>query len=212
MTNDHENQPLSEAGAARRDAMLGELTGFMDRRHRAKQIRRRTVTTAGVAGLLLVTVTLIVRTPGAPVAPEQIDPPGDIAQGHVDDTPVPPPIDPMPVTDDAPAPVAPVPQGPTIAYVKSDPAQIESMIIRTAEASRVQRLTDEEFLQAMAEIGRPTGLIRMEGRVWTSEDVTDPLPPLYEPPVGDDANDVLPHEPPRERTTTSRATAVGSIG
>ncbi len=38
---------------------------------------------------------------------------------------------------------------------------------------RVRTIGDEELLALLAEIGRPAGLIRSEGRVWLTSDVTD---------------------------------------
>ena len=54
----------------------------------------------------------------------------------------------------------------------------------TAQAPRitVRVIDDEELLRVLAEIGRPAGLVRSEGRVWLTADVTDagfnrPSPP-----------------------------------
>lgn len=40
-------------------------------------------------------------------------------------------------------------------------------------ASRIERISDEELIFVLAEMGRPAGLIRSQGRVWLTAVVTD---------------------------------------
>ncbi|MHC4992801.1 MAG: hypothetical protein ACYTGC_17655, partial [Planctomycetota bacterium] len=59
---------LSPQGAARREAMLEELTGTLTRHHRRRRRRRRALAaTGGVSAMVL--LALVVRTPPGKLAP-----------------------------------------------------------------------------------------------------------------------------------------------
>ncbi len=49
--NEHERSQLTSAGEARRDAMLGELVGAMQRVHHGRRIRRRAAGTLAVVAI-----------------------------------------------------------------------------------------------------------------------------------------------------------------
>ena len=117
-----EEEMLSPAGRARRDAMLGELVQAMRQLRRRRQRRRTAASAVIVLGLLAAGLWVTGR-------PEITRRDGI----GVHDAP------------DAPA-VTPI---------------------------RIRTIGDEELLALRAEMGRPAGLIRSEGRVWLTSDVTD---------------------------------------
>ena len=65
--------------------------------------------------------------------------------------------------------------------VVTTPAESNGPIIRRVglhRTGRIHSVDDDELIARLAEIDRPTGLIRSEGRVWLTESVVDEdLPP-----------------------------------
>lgn len=146
--------PLSAAGLARRDAMLAELRGEVVRAAMRRR-RRRALTyvagaTLGVAAIAI-TIAIAVR---APVA----TPPG-----------------PSPLANGGPSAGANAEVSlPPIQLVRNDPSRTVNWIVRNADVDMsTVRIDDAELLRDLAEAGRPTGLVRSQGRVWCTEPVTD---------------------------------------
>lgn len=164
MTNAPRNDDLTQAGRERRDAMLGELTTYMGRVHRARKMRRR----AGAIALVLALSAVIAvaalsggRRPASQAVPIARNV-GPGTNGAVAD-------------DVAPIDVPAV----RIAVVRSDASIVEKYRTEVTQysAMRVQRLSDDDLLRQLDALGRPAGLIRMEGRTWLTADVSDSTPP-----------------------------------
>ncbi len=185
MTHDdaHESgayEQLSSAGCARREAMLDDLRaevvtrGAQRRRARARN-RAIGVSSLGLVIIAAAVVALTVRTP-APGPGAPINEP----RAH---------NDPLP-TDEA-APPRPTHQRSQVLILQLviDPdrtpiriVQVEPGVARrfsTATRARsgalpqILYLNDAELLTTLAAAGRPTGLVRSEGRVWLTASVTD---------------------------------------
>jgi len=143
-------EQLSTAGRARRDAMLPGLVDDMRRVHRARRRRRATVATLSLTAALVVTAIALV--PATPTENgEQL-----IAREP-------------PVVELAPPAARAVM---TVAFVTTDRG-IADRLASTAR-SRVVELDDDTLVTALADIGRPAGLIRRDGRVELTRNVVDP--------------------------------------
>lgn len=61
--------------------------------------------------------------------------------------------------------------------VTSNPqALAEATAPPSSGGTLIQILSDTQLLDALAAAGRPAGLVRSQGRIWLTRDVTDPLP------------------------------------
>lgn len=147
MTPEHDDILLSPEGERRREAILRDVSLRLPRIVARRRARRRAVT-GSLAIALVLTVgaaTLLLRTPSRPVgAPPIVEAPALVA----------------PLIDYAVVRTGPI--DPSI-YVKENPDAINAMVI-----------SDDELLRELAAMGRPAGLIRMNGRVRLSRDVVDP--------------------------------------
>lgn len=135
----------------RRDQIRDQLIQDMRRQHR----RRRTRNTSVAALLLLVLgavpLWLNAQHPGA--APPSI--------AHH-----PPPQTPSVTPDPAPA-------APTLRIVRlANPTDVMERARITDIPSIVQRIDDGALIQLLADIGRPSGVIRQGDRAWLTSDVT----------------------------------------
>ena len=65
------------------------------------------------------------------------------------------------------------PRHSVITIVRTDPNILERYVSRSS--SMVEQLSDETLLAMLASLGRPTGLIRYDGRVRLTTNVTDDL-------------------------------------
>ncbi|MEM7199725.1 MAG: hypothetical protein AAF628_05625 [Planctomycetota bacterium] len=77
--------------------------------------------------------------------------------------------------------VAPVPSGPApaaalVAVVRDDDRILERLAAPAPTRVRTGRADDAELLALLAAADRPTGLVRIAGRVELTGDVIDPLP------------------------------------
>jgi hypothetical protein len=160
--NDHDTGmlPLSEAGEQRRTAIREELLAAMRRHHAARRARRHAIALGGLAAALALASVLAMPRQAPPRSP--MNPPTVHAPAQRVASPRHP--------EEADAPV----RTPAVAimYVQTDPSILE----RYAAGARpllARAITDDELLDTLVEIGRPTGLVRMEGRVWLTATVTD---------------------------------------
>jgi len=165
---DFARHDVSDLAAHRADEMLPALQrelalGVRRRRSRAPALG------ASAAIVLLagatITATLTTRSRPAPPAP-----------------PAPPSAPAVPVAE-APPPV--VDRAPAIEVVRSLDAPLIEVVrdsprgapVRVYAASTVDiasiSVTDRELLDLLNEIGRPSGLVRANGRVWLTAAVTD---------------------------------------
>ena len=177
MTFERDNNRLSKEGERRRDAMLRDLTAQMPGIIAGRRRRRRAMA-GGVAMALVLTggvvITLMANTTGNP-AP--VSAPAPVIVEAPVEAPV-EPVEPVELVDVAGAPVEVRPLvdfaivrtsgvvDPSIIYVRTDVDAINAMI-----------LSDDELLRELAAMGRPAGLIRMNGEVRLTRDVVDRTTP-----------------------------------
>jgi hypothetical protein len=136
---------LSEAGRARRDAMLGELLGALAEMRRQRILRRRAAAGLCVALLIAAAAMVALSLERQPTVPS-------IGERNVKVVPAPTPA-------------------PLIVRVASDPGALERH--RALPRRIVRRLGDDELLRALVAIDRPAGLIRLGDRVRLTAPVTD---------------------------------------
>lgn len=155
------DKPLSSQGRARREAMLGDLQRRVRRHARARSIRSGVIACAALGALASLSVFL---TPRA--APELAEMKGP------------------PITPDA------APSTPRVQIVRTDPdvlarvtlppstGVLVRLTVHDAGAPSIERIDDDELIHVFAEMGRPTGLVRSEGRVWLTAEVAfgQPMP------------------------------------
>lgn len=150
---------LSEAGNARRESMLIELREDMAMFHRRRRARRRAGAIIVPLALCAVVVWLAYSWNAGNSATTNS---GLIATGDKPENSVSPKDDQIETE-----PIM------LVEHVKSDPAIVE----RYSALSSPQLTTiidDQQLLDVLSQIDRPTGLVRSEGRVWlTSNVVTD---------------------------------------
>ena len=153
MTRDREQVGLTPEGESRRAAILRDVAAQLPAIAARRRARRRVAMAGGVTALLLPIVSVIVLTlnqtsgpGGAPAAsPVVTADPAD--SEHVVD----------------------------FAYVRTSGAIDPSVYIRPdTEAINAMVVTDDELLRELASIGRPAGLIRMNGELRLTDDVVDP--------------------------------------
>ncbi len=140
--NDDSNHELSQSGRQRKGQMLADLTPRVRRVARARQVRAGVLASAAL--IALASLSILIIPGGKPQTIAGIDP----AQ----------PVEPLP---------------PIIQVVRTDPTVMVRLAVRTGESpSQIKRITDDELLLALAEMGRPTGMIHSQGRTWLTAKVT----------------------------------------
>lgn len=152
MTDTPQHPDLSPAGRARRDAMLPDLLAELDRTHQSRAARQAVLRTALVTtvGVAFVTAVVWINLRGAPRS-------------------LPRPI-PVP-------PIAQVPPADSrMQYITTHAVnRVQIITTRPAHAlPNVEILDDTRLLQALADAGRRTGLITIDGHTRTARDVTEP--------------------------------------
>jgi hypothetical protein len=150
-TDDPITRALSPEGVERRDAMLASLMADMRRVHARRRARRLTVFAAAPALLMAIALFAALRmlTPA----------PTPLTTGRVDgaaDAPT------VPATSERPAA--------TIEFVRTSDGNQQS------GAASIILIDDDQLLDTLASINRPTGLVRAGGRVWLTSAVADDAP------------------------------------
>ena len=149
---DQNNKQLSPAGVVRKKAMLSQLVGQMKHIHNARRVRRRIVYTFSLVIVCAITVWVV----SLKISSSRRD-------VFVRDTP------------------SEIKQTPTVQNkssqtsnttiithgFRSDPSP---QILKT---TLVKAINDDELIALLAEINRPTGIVRSEGRIWLTNPVTD---------------------------------------
>jgi hypothetical protein len=138
---------LSPQGQARSEAMLHELVGFMHTNR-----RRRTERKTLIAGVLFIALTSAIALTALTTV-NTLNMPRPLL-----------PNDRSSVLSHASNQFEIVPTSPGIADR-----------YRANVIARVERLDDRSLLNVLAQLNRPTGLIRSEGRTWLTQDVTDAI-------------------------------------
>ena len=164
--NDPQRDNLSAMGESRRQAMLGELVESMDTLHRRRRVRRRVGAGVGFGAAALALVVLagpsIFRSVPVRVADFQPSPSSERDGLELDDSP----------------------RRVVIEIIQTRPEIVAQYVSRLSTPMHVQhvspRLTsvvevigDQELLQRLAQMDRPTGLVRADGKVWLTAPVTD---------------------------------------
>ena len=159
----------------RRRAMLSELTAYMERHHRARRLRRRTLAAGMFTFALLLLAVAFTRYGNHPQpVPETIsdhalaetgqNPPADIL------------TEPTPAAD-KPFLINP-PQQPSparVAVMHSTPGITARYRVQNPANTlvKIELLDDETLLQALEKAGRPAGIIRTGNRVMLTRNVVD---------------------------------------
>jgi hypothetical protein len=159
MIPEHEDQiQLSEAGLKRREQMLHELLDDLKTVQRRRRIRRN-ATLTGAPLIVIGTALAIWLMIGGKSA---LAPPHDspLVQNDLIE----------PGTNHV---APPLPKNPrvNVEFVQTDSRIVERY--RAAGQPKVVMLDDASLLDALAQINRPAGLIRSQGRAWLTADVTD---------------------------------------
>ena len=150
-----EDEPLSSAAQARREAILTLAIEAMTS-HRRRLRRRRRITAGGAGVLALLCAALIAvrlanpshRSASAPQKIAGIEAPAD----HPD-----------PTTDIA--------HDSNFRIVRTDSSATDRYIVRTPKP--IEHLSDDELVQLLAVINRPAGVIHVDGRVQLTARIVD---------------------------------------
>jgi len=155
MRYEHERMELSSEGRERRDAILRDVSARLPGIASARRRRRRSVAGGAAVALLLVVGGAVVLTMQQRPANQPTLTPPNVA------APEAPPVNETPSID--------------FQIVRTNDEIDPTMIVRTdPEAINAMVVSDEELLRTLAEMGRPAGLIRMNGQVRLTRDVVDP--------------------------------------
>lgn len=159
---------LSDAGRRRRDAMRGELQTAMRRVHQRRRAARRTV---GVLTVLVIGA-LAWRSITPPRPPQVVKHAPGINTREV-----------QPVED---------PTQPSISFARVTTDDRIAGSVEAKPTGLIQRIDDQELLDSLADMGRPTGLIRIGGETRLTSNVSDsPAKEGSEAPGQRDAKGVL---------------------
>lgn len=155
MTPEHEHdQRLSPQGLRRRDEIRESISKRLPAIAARRKARRRAFRGSLAAALLLTAgaaVVMVGRSPSAPIT-----------------APTPPIVE-------APLPVEPQRSAIDYAVVQSTPVDPSVYLETDTEAINAMVISDDELLRELASIGRPAGLVRMNGGVRLTRDVADPV-------------------------------------
>jgi hypothetical protein len=146
MMNTDPHESLSPQGEVRRDAMLADLTGAMQRLHRRRRMRRQMLSSTALV-LLIVGVIRFSDFSGHQSAMTSRESPA------------------VPITATTKLDAA------ITVYVHSD-ATIEARY-RADSAPIVVWIDDAQLIRTLIEVGRPAGLIHIGDRLALSAPVTD---------------------------------------
>ena len=135
--NEYERSQLTPEGVARREAMLDELVGAMQRVHHGRRVRRR-VASALVALTIFAGIAWVI---GSQLSV------GDRAQPDI--------------------------------FVERPPQQV---LDAPPTERLIQMMDDDELVALLAQIDRPAGIVRSEGKIWLTNAVTDAQLGLTPPP------------------------------
>lgn len=152
---------LSQSGIERREQMLNELLGEMKSVHRRRRIRRH-VTVASLALIVFAATTAVwlsIDQRSRVVAPSPHDSPIAGNRSTNDNA------------DEGTSPSVSPPSSMIVELVQTEPHIVDRY--RVVAKPHVEILDDASLLRELAQLNRPAGLIRSEGRTWLTADVTD---------------------------------------
>jgi len=170
--HEHGSTQLSEAGRARRDAILERATGELIATHTRR--RRRRIISAACAWFLVIagcTAAAISVGSNARIAEQRdrhelVQSPAP-ALGDVESSAH------GPTDADQSRPEHPAVR---IVHVQTDDTASDRYAVNTP--FHIDRMDDETLLAVLASMDRPAGLIYIEGRARLTRDVTDDAPPF----------------------------------
>jgi hypothetical protein len=170
LTSEDRREVLSRDGAERREAMLGELLHEVDRVRSARHTRRRAALAVCAIAVVLVTVRIGVHSTLRPVHNGEV-----IVESGSGDSMQRLPIE----VDFGNSPTSRVAvriersrRPERVAIVGTDPLIVERYAF-DEPARLIEWLEDRALLETLAQIGRPSGLININGRVRLSRPVSD---------------------------------------
>ena len=161
--NNESTETLSDAGQARRAAMRGELQSTMRRVHG----RRRTTRRGGMGVLVLMLGAAIVIGTRQPTVAPLPQPVGPIVQNNESDQSI--------LDTPSPRSTIEIVRGPaaTDAYRVTTRSTVSKYITSKQSPTLVQRVDDDSLITTLADMGRPTGVVRTAGQVLLTAAVTD---------------------------------------
>jgi hypothetical protein len=148
--NDRPLAELSQSGLARRERMHDELIAAMTTLHRRRRVRRHALVAAVVLLPMLLGAYAWFPSNSSTRPVQQI----------VRDNPS------LPGSAHDAASLS------LVQIVRTDPAILDRYVI-AAPLPRVEILDDQRLVRELVALGRPAGVVRMEGRIWLTTDVTD---------------------------------------
>jgi hypothetical protein len=155
MTHDREQVGLSPEGEQRRETILRDLSAQLPEITSRRRQRKRVAVGACAMALLLSVGSVVVLT---------MNPPVHIPAPEIVVTPVGPEVTTSQLID--------------FAIVRTSDTIDPSIYVRSeTEAINAMVISDDELLSELAAMGRPAGLIRMNGEVRLSRDVVDEQEP-----------------------------------
>ncbi len=137
---------------AERVRLRAELIGAMGRHHRRRRTLQRTLPVLGLAALATLVMVSV-----------------DLSRTETDLARVPTPV-PTPAPD---GDLTPRFQPTIITHVRTDPSILDRY--RATATHRVEMVSDAELLASLAEVDRPTGMIREADTVRLTDDIFDPI-------------------------------------
>ncbi len=148
MNREHEQDRLSPEGEFRREAILRDLTAQLPTIVARRRRRKRVVAGSCAVALLLVVgavVVQMVNLPASVPAPVIVETPAEPAETLID-----------------------------FAIVRTSESIDPSIYVRVDnDAINAMVISDDELLRELAQMGRPAGLIRMNGEVRLTRNVVD---------------------------------------
>lgn len=151
---------LTSEGIARRDRLLRELHGAMDRRVARRHALR---TGAGVVFVVaLAAGVMSILWASRPLAPT-VSPAPRIAAGGARSTPLPAPVDPAPAGSPAIVPAVVAPPPGVVEIVATDPRIVERLALAVRSDS-IEIISDRALQSELALAGVDPGLVTIDGR------------------------------------------------
>ena len=142
---------LSDEGKLRRETILEELTAELGRRQKTRRIRRHAIALSSLAFALAggtYVGSLVISVPA-----QRTDSSSQVNSSAADTVP------------------SPTPTALVVQRIATDPTIVTRW--QMPEASAVVHLDDDGLLQTLDEIDRPSGIVRIQGRVWLTHAVAD---------------------------------------
>lgn len=147
--NEHSQLTLSEKGRHRREAMLVSLEEQMRAIHRRRRLRKRAmIVGAPLAAVAALAAVFAIPPHGPGQGPDSVGS-DELAQR---------PASPAMIVE----------------FIQTDPSIAERYRV-AAQGHSIAILSDHALLDALAQLGRPAGLVQSGDHAWVTRDVADPM-------------------------------------